>query len=348
LGEGAKPSEETTVAHPFLLAVTPTTTLALALAGLAVLVLSGAALIGAAYNARLVRDLRRREAEQAELNRALHVTTEQLEHLDRVKTDFVTIASHELRTPLAQVRGYTSLIQAMIEEESVETEPLAEMTAHMEVAADRLEQIIAAMLDVSQLDVDAMNLNLEEIRLELVMRAAIEPLTEAVRLRKLMLAARGLRALPPLWGDRERLAQAFRNVVVNAVKYTPDGGRIEILGEQRGDQVLITVCDSGIGIDPAHRELIFAKFFRTQDTCHHSTGATKFMGAGPGLGLTIARGVVEAHGGRIWMESAGHDPARLPGSRFYILLPLSPPQHARPSEDRALRVRLADKRQTRV
>ncbi len=336
------------MADTFLLAVTPTTTVALALAGLAVLVLSGAALIGAVYNARLVRDLRRREAEQAELNRALRVTKEQLEHLDRVKTDFVTIASHELRTPLAQVRGYTSVIQAMLEDDSLEVEELAGMTASMEVAADRLEQIIAAMLDVSQLDVDAMNLHLEEVAPEQVMRAAIEPLTEAIKQRKLMLSARGLRALPPLWADRDRLAQAFRNVVVNAVKYTPDGGRIDILGEQRGDQVLISICDSGIGIDPAHHELIFAKFYRTQDTRYHSTGSTKFMGAGPGLGLTIARGVVEAHGGRIWVESPGHDPVRLPGSRFYILLPLNPPQRTRPAEELGMRVRLADKRQTWV
>jgi len=122
--------------------------------------------------------------------------------------------------------------------------------------------------------------------------------------------------------------QAFRNVVVNAVKYTPDGGRIEITGCRQDGDILIAIQDNGIGIDPANRDLIFEKFFRAQDPNLHSTGATKFMGAGPGLGLTIAKGVVEGHGGRIWVSSAGNDPATMPGSTFYILLPLTPPDGA--------------------
>jgi len=114
------------VAHTFLLAVTPTTTLALALTGLAVLGAERPRRSSAQLQRAPVRDLRRREPSRAELNQTLQVTKRQLEHLDRVKTDFVTIASHELRTPLAQVRGYTSLIQSMIEEDSVESEALAE------------------------------------------------------------------------------------------------------------------------------------------------------------------------------------------------------------------------------
>jgi len=158
------------------------------------------------------------------------------------------------------------------------------------------------------------------------MRMAIEPLTEAIRSRKLMLSARGLRDLPPIQGDMQRLVQAFRNVVLNAIKYTPDGGRIDISGRMQDDSVLVMIKDSGIGIDPAHHELIFEKFFRVQDPSLHSTGTTKFMGAGPGLGLTIARGVITAHGGRIWVESEGLDTEKLPGSCFYIQLPLNPPE----------------------
>lgn len=122
----------------------------------------------------------------------------------------------------------------------------------------------------------------------------------------------------------QRLAQALRNVVLNAIKYTPDGGRIAITGQLRDDEVWIAVRDSGIGIDPQYHELIFQKFFRTHDPSLHSSGATKFLGAGPGLGLTIARGVIEAHGGRIWVESDGEDRKTLPGSTFTIALPLHP------------------------
>jgi signal transduction histidine kinase len=282
-------------------------------------------------NARLVADLRRREAEQAELNRALSATKDQLEQLDGVKTDFITIASHELRTPLAQIRGYTDIMEAMNEDGTLDPDQMAGMMANLRKAADRLEGLIAAMLDVSQLDVNAMDLRFAPVAVENAMRMAIEPLTESIKGRKLMLSARGLRDLPPIQGDMQRLVQAFRNVVLNAIKYTPDGGRIDISGRMQDDNVLVMIKDSGIGIDPTHHELIFEKFFRVQDPSLHSTGTTKFMGAGPGLGLTIARGVITAHGGRIWVESERFDPETLPGSTFYIQLPLNPPE----STDRA-------------
>lgn len=280
-------------------------------------------------NARLVADLRRREAEQAELNRQLSATKEQLERLDSVKTDFVTIASHELRTPLTQIRGYSDIMEAMNEEGLLDHDQIASMTGNLRKAADRLESLIEAMLDVSQLDVDAMDLHFATLSIDSVMRGAIEPLMESIKSRKLMVSARGLRALPPIQGDMQRLAQAFRNVVLNAIKYTPDGGRIDITGRLQDDEILIAVRDSGIGIDPKNHELIFEKFFRTHDPGLHSTGTTKFLGAGPGLGLTIARGVIEGHGGRIWVESEREDRQALPGSTFWIALPLSPPAGAR-------------------
>ncbi len=276
-------------------------------------------------NARLVADLRRREQEQAELNQVLSATKVQLEHLDEVKTDFITIASHELRTPLAQIRGYTDIMEAMNDQGMLDQDQLRGMTANLRKAADRLENLIGAMLDVSQLDVDAMDLRFTQTSIENVMRMAIEPLTESVRNRKLMLSARGLRDLPPIQADMQRLVQAFRNVVLNAIKFTPDGGRIDITGRLQDDEILIVIQDSGIGIDADSQELIFEKFYRAHDPSLHSTGATKFMGAGPGLGLTIAKGVFDGHGGRIWVESDGYDPDAMPGSTFYIALPLTPP-----------------------
>lgn len=279
-------------------------------------------------NARLVADLRRREAEQADLNATLSATKEQLERLDSVKTDFITIASHELRTPLAQIRGYTDIIEVLNADGMLDPDQIAGMTANMSKAADRLEELIGAMLDVSQLDGDAMDLHFTTVSIEACARQAIEPLTDSIKNRRLMLAARGLRDLPPIQGDMQRLVQAFRNVVLNAIKYTPDGGRIEIAGRLQDEDIVITIQDSGIGIAPENHELIFEKFFRAHDPSLHSTGTTKFMGAGPGLGLTIARGVIMAHGGRIWVESDTYDPERLPGSTFIIALPLRAPQTA--------------------
>jgi signal transduction histidine kinase len=188
-----------------------------------------------------------------------------------------------------------------------------------------------------------MSLQFSPVRIEAAMRAALEPLVEAVRQRKLMVSARNLRDLPTIMGDESRLVQAFRNIILNAIKYTPDGGRIDIRGEARENEVIVSISDTGIGIDPSLHSLIFEKFFRAQDPNYHSTGTTKFMGAGPGLGLTIARGVVMAHGGRIWVESPGYDPEKCPGSTFYILLPLTPPDLAHRLGDLQKAVRLSER-----
>ncbi len=286
-------------------------------------------------NARLVNDLRKASDEMQTLNKDLVHTKERIEQLDSVKTDFITIASHELRTPLAQIRGYTDIMDALNEQGMLDPDQMLGMTTNLRKATDRLERLIGDMLDVSQLGLDAMDLRFAQTTTESVLRLAIEPLTESVKQRKLTLVARGLRGLPPIQADMQRLVQAFRNVVTNAIKYTPDGGRIDITAQlqqntdTKQDEILVTIQDTGIGIDPRNRELIFEKFFRVSDPGLHSTGATKFMGAGPGLGLTIARGVIEGHGGSIWVESPGYDPEKLPGSTFHIILPVNPPENAK-------------------
>lgn len=277
-------------------------------------------------NARLVTDLRR-------LNRELAEANEGFSTLDRVKTDFITIASHELRTPLAQIRGYADIIETFNDADMLEPAQMTGLIGNLRRATERMEILISDMLDVSKLDVDAMDLHFAEITLESVIRMAIEPLTDAMRSRKLTFSARGLRSLPSIEADMQRLVQAFRNVIVNAVKYTPDGGLIEVEAAEEanasGRMVHVMVRDSGVGIDPAHHELVFEKFFRAADPSLHSTGSTKFLGAGPGLGLTITRGMIEGHGGRIWVESAGYDPVNFPGSTFHIVLPIHPPADAR-------------------
>jgi signal transduction histidine kinase len=287
-------------------------------------------------NARLVADLRHLNKSMQSLNTEMEETNEQLEKLDSVKTDFVTIASHELRTPLAQLRGYTDIIDALNEQGMLDQDQIGGMVANLRKATERMEELIAAMLDVSQLDVNAMDLRFAQTTPETVVRMAIEPLTDAIKQRKLTLSARGLRGLPMIEADMQRLVQAFRNVVVNAIKFTPDGGRIEITAMAKPaespdekDQILVAIADTGVGIDQRNLELIFEKFFRAYDPGLHSTGTYKFMGAGPGLGLTIAKGVIEGHGGKIWAESSGHSMENYPGSTFYVLLPVSPPETAR-------------------
>lgn len=287
-------------------------------------------------NARLVADLRHLNSSMKALNNGLEEANTQLEKLDSVKTDFITIASHELRTPLAQIRGYTDIIDALNEQGMLDKDQIGGMVNNLRKAIERTEELIAAMLDVSQIDVNAMDLRFTQIAPESIVRMATEPLTDAIRQRKLTLSARGLRGLPTVQGDMQRLVQAIRNIVVNAIKFTPDKGRIDISGslqpaqnEGDVDHILIAIADTGVGIDKNNLELIFEKFYRAYDPGLHSTGTYKFMGAGPGLGLTIARGVVESHGGKIWAESSGHNMDTFPGTTFYVLLPVQPPEDAK-------------------
>jgi signal transduction histidine kinase len=287
-------------------------------------------------NARLLADLRHLNHNISSLNKEMEEANQQLEKLDAVKTDFVTIASHELRTPLAQLRGYTDIVDALNEQGMLDQDQIAGMVANLRKATERMEELIAAMLDVSQLDVNAMDLRFTQTTPETVIRMAIEPLNDAIKQRKLSLSARGLRGLPMIEADMQRLVQAFRNIVVNAIKFTPDGGRIEITAvthpaEAPGgkDHILVAITDTGVGIEKNNLDLIFQKFFRAYDPGLHSTGTYKFMGAGPGLGLTIAKGVIEGHGGKIWAESPGHSTETFPGTTFYVLLPVTPPETAR-------------------
>jgi signal transduction histidine kinase len=133
------------------------------------------------------------------------------------------------------------------------------------------------------------------------------------------------------FGDSERLYQALRNILMNAIKFTPNGGTITIDGRTLPGFLEITISDTGIGIDIEDQDRIFEKFGRVGNIALHSSGKIKFKGGGPGLGLPITKGIIEAHGGAIWVESEGYDEINFPGTTFHMLLPIrkvSPDQRA--------------------
>jgi signal transduction histidine kinase len=283
-------------------------------------------------NARLFADMKELNAEIGLLNEDLRRSNERFQIMDKVKTDFITIASHELRTPLTQIKGYADILDAMVEEGTLDTQDGRKLLERVSEATEHLETVIGAMLDSSQIDVDAMALDLGEVRLDSVLRIALEPLVEPIRERGISLAVRGVRDLPAITADFQRLVQVVSNLSYNALKYTPDGGRVtisaQVLKDDGGNEseIELVFADTGVGIDPRNHDLVFEKFYRAYDTQLHSTGNTKFMGAGPGLGLSIVRGIVQAHGGRIWVESPGYDPDRCPGSEFHVILPIKASQ----------------------
>jgi len=296
-------------------------------------------------NARLIEDLRLLNENMKSVNQRLEDAKQELETLDSVRTDFVTIASHELRTPLAQFRGYTDMLDDLLNQstQSLDERMRARVIDNLRKSIDRIDEIIAAMLDVSQLDTKAMDLRFVQTIPASLVRLAIAPHQEAVEQRNLKLITTGLSDLPYIQADMQRLVQALGNLIVNAIKFTPDGGTITIKGEliktsspKETDYIQISIHDTGIGIDESDMELIFQKFYRGFDPQLHSTGRYKFMGAGPGLGLTIAKGIIEGHGGKLWAKSEKRDTETLPGTTFYIKLPLAPPANARrvlPFED---------------
>jgi signal transduction histidine kinase len=284
-------------------------------------------------NARLVSDLRMANTSITQLNEDLTESNRRLEKLDKAKTDFIEIASHELRTPLTQVRGYSDILADMVQQGGFVAAHMNQISQGITRASIRLEQIISAMLDVSRIDAQALDIRTASISVAAAVKMAVDNFKEAVRDRKMNIQMVDLETLPSVQGDLQRLCQAFSNLVGNAIKFTPDGGTITISGRTLEDNsdghpqrfVEVLFADTGIGVESADQKLIFEKFYRVGAVELHSTGTTKFKGAGPGLGLPIAKGVIQAHGGKIWVESPGHDEARMPGSTFHVLLPIALP-----------------------
>ncbi len=279
-------------------------------------------------NARLYDDLVVRNAENERLNRELMTANRELARLDQAKSDFIDIASHELRTPLTQVRGYNDILIEMLAEGDLRPEMGLNLAENVRKATNKLEEIVDTMFDVSRLDSQTLELEKYSTTMAGIVKQAAENWTNALSIRKQTLQLEGLSELPQVRADTNRIRQVFSNLIQNAIKYTPDGGKIFVRGKLlagshgKDSAVEVVVADTGIGIAPEDLDRVFEKFFRAGDALRHSTGDIKFKGGGPGLGLTIAKGIVEAHGGRIWVESPGCDERACPGSCFHVVLPL--------------------------
>jgi signal transduction histidine kinase len=188
----------------------------------------------------------------------------------------------------------------------------------------RMQEVVNSMLDISRIDSKMLKALPDKTSLAAILKRVEKTFQAAWKERKLAFSTAGISELPLVYADPDLLYKLLYHLVMNAIKYTPDGGTITLRGQVLEAEGEVEVCiqDTGIGIDPQHQELIFEKFYQTGEVQLHSSGRTKFKGGGPGLGLAIARGIVEAHGGRIWVESPGHDEETLPGSCFYMRLPL--------------------------
>jgi signal transduction histidine kinase/CheY-like chemotaxis protein len=251
-----------------------------------------------------------------------------LERMDKNKTDFIAVAAHELRTPLTLIRGYAEMLREM---GGLEAEFLPMLQGIIN-GEERLHEVVNNMLDITRIDSDILKLHKDLTSLRVIIRDICTNYGTSLKERNLKLTFENMESLSLIRADSELMYKLFGHLIVNAIKFTPDGGRIKIIGEmidmdlpghERERFAKVAIADSGIGIDPTNQELIFEKFYQTGEVQFHSTGKTKFKGGGPGLGLAISRGIVKAHAGRIWVESPGYDEQSLPGSTFYVLLPVS-------------------------
>ncbi|HET6594488.1 MAG TPA: HAMP domain-containing sensor histidine kinase [Anaerolineales bacterium] len=260
------------------------------------------------------------ETRVAHISSEMEKVQKRMERVDRSKSAFISVAAHELKTPITLIEGYASMMDDLIQQGNGTN--LHGLLAGMNTGIGRLRSIVDDMIDVSMIDNDLLQLNFQPIQVSQMLSALSLELEPVLRTRKLIFNIREFDGNKEwIYIDPTRITQALRNVIHNAIKYTPDGGTITVDGRRLSGFIEVTVSDTGIGISAEDQATIFEKFGQLGRIDLHSSGKTKFKGGGPGLGLAIARGILEAHGGSIWVQSEGHDEVRNPGSIFHILIP---------------------------
>lgn len=272
------------------------------------------------------------ESVLSQLKNQLRAAEIQIQRLDKSKSDFVAIAAHELKTPLTVIEGYAGMLRGISRTDDEQV-----IASGLQTGIQRLREIVDDIIDISLIDLHMLDLHFQQIWLHHLVDAVESRMRGLARQRKLTVdIQRHTIPAASTYADPERLRLAVEKVVANAIKYTPDEGQIVICARELSGFVDLMVQDQGIGIAPRDLLRIFDPFASAGDVALHSSGKTKFKGAGPGLGLPIAKGIIEAHGGTIWAESAGFSETDHPGSTFHIMIPMrdSPPAEATESTGR--------------
>lgn len=247
----------------------------------------------------------------------LERANKELKRIDQVKSEFVSIASHELRTPLAAIKN---AIQLMLKGKTGEiNEAQNKFLTMADRNINRLTNILNNLLDLSRIESGRMNMKFQNIQLKNLIELTVTSMKPQAEEKSINIESDIPRSLPDVYGDPEKVEQILVNLLGNAIKFTPPGGSIQISARpfykegdpDHGKMVSISVKDTGPGIPKEHLEAIFEKFHQVEDSIHRTAGGT-------GLGLAITKGLVEAHYGKIWVESEVGK-----GSTFTFTLPIS-------------------------
>ncbi len=260
-------------------------------------------------NVGLEEKVKERTAELERVNQELQAANQRLKELDQLKNSFVSIASHELRTPMTSIKGYVDNLL-----EGIAGALTAKQTTYLSRIrhnADRLTRLIADLLDLSKIESGQVPLHPGPLPLPELVTEVVDSLQPLAKQKGLTLQTTPLDEKAVLQADRDKLTQVLTNLIQNAIKFTDPGGTVTVESATKGQGfVYLSVADTGCGIPPEEVGKVFDKFFRGSQSAPQTPGA--------GLGLAIAKSLVERHGGEIWVES---HPGQ--GSRFSFTVPTS-------------------------
>lgn len=237
----------------------------------------------------------------------LHEITD-LRRLERVRRDFVANVSHEFRTPLTAIQGFAETLLAGALDDPGNRRRFVEIIREH---ATRLARLTEDLLKLSRIEAGQLKLEFRPVSVTQLIESCVETAQLKAVPRQLALNVRLPDEFPPVRGDANSLQEVLQNLLDNALQYTPAGGKIDVSASCSDGRVVVTVADTGIGIPQAEQERIFERFYRVDAARSREAGGT-------GLGLSIARHIMEAHGGRLWVESAVAE-----GSRFHFSIPVA-------------------------
>jgi PAS domain S-box-containing protein len=241
-----------------------------------------------------ITELKRKENE-------LRETCKRLAELDKMKLDFLNVASHEMRSPLSPIIGYASLLEPKL------TGREREYVYRIEKCARELEEMLNRMLELARIDGRRIELNVEGFSIQGVMQKVVKNLEPDAKAKRQIIST----DIPEIEikADKRKTAAIFTNLISNAIRYTPEGGKIDVMVEDRGEDIRVCVADTGIGIPEEHLPKIFERFYMVDTSLTRKSGSL-------GLGLSIVKEYVKLHGGRVWATS---EPGKW--SKFFFTMP---------------------------